>query len=132
MKQIPNRLECAYCIRNSDRGGECSSRLYSEKQHSDLQGCLAFKADERGCIRNSDFKISVPLYNAFPFTNAWSTDWLVDGKDSPVRIRIIYGLTWDTRSGNILVHCNCDYFVNEFADDYKCGNKKPMLKLVKG
>lgn len=132
MKNVPNRLECAYCTRNRNKGGECSTRTYSTKEYSDLQGCLAFKADKRGCIRTKDFRVLIPMYQEFPFVDSWTTDFLVDDNSNPVKINKIYGITWDSRGGNIAVHCNCDFFVNEYANDYKDENKEPMLRLVKG
>ena len=53
-KDLPNRLECAYCKRNHKHGGECLGKDINRNE----TGCLFFIMDERGCIRNltEDFK----------------------------------------------------------------------------
>lgn len=127
IKDIPNRLQCAYCIRNRSHGGEC----YAQKTINDEKGCLVFKPDPKGCIRDSDFKISVPLYYEFKPLNTWWDDWEVNGVDTEIRINRITGLTWDTKQGNLIIYCNCDYYVNEYQDDYVKPGEKPNLKIVK-
>lgn len=127
MKPIPNRLECAYCIRNNSHGGECSS----QRSPYDEKGCLIFKPDERGCIRNDDIKIPVPLYHDFPLLNTWCNDWQYKGVDTEIKINRIYGLRWNGKKGLLIVYCNCDYFVNEYHENYEETKDKPILKLIK-
>jgi hypothetical protein len=127
MKEIPNKLQCAYCIRNRTHGGECTT----QKPVCDEKGCLIFKPDERGCIRNTDLKIKIPLYHDFPLLNTWCDYWTIRGVDTEVKVNRIYGISWDNKKGNLVVHCNCDYFINEYHDDYKESDDKSILKIVK-
>ena len=127
MKKVPNRLECAYCIRHYTHGGECEGK----KNINDESGCLIFKADERGCIRNRDFKVPVPLYGEFPVLNSWCDNYQINEVDTELRIKRIYGLNWDTRRGMLIVYCNCDYFINEFHDNYVEPKNKTILKVIK-
>ncbi len=126
MKKVPNRLECAYCLRHFTHGGECKGK----EHNNDVSGCLIFKFDERGCIRNKDLRLQFPLYREIPPLGCWSSGWEKNGNDTEVKIRNIYGLTWDNRGGYLNVHCNCDYFVNEFLEGDSDSNK-PVLKIIK-
>jgi hypothetical protein len=127
MKTIPNKLHCAYCIRNQTHGGEC----ITQRSAYDETGCLIFEPDERGCIRNNDLKITVPLYHDPPLLNTWCDDWEYHGVPTSIRIKRIHGLKWDTKKGCLIVDCNCDYFVNEFHDDFKKTSQRPRLAIVK-
>ncbi len=125
MTKIPNKLECAYCIRAFSHGGECRDNKFND------QGCLAFKLDPRGCIRQGDYRITMPLYHKFPQLRVWNKDWQVYGVDTEIRINEIYGIDWDTREGRLIVSCRCDYFINEYHEDYKVEDSAPRLKLIK-
>lgn len=46
-KNLPNRLECVYCTRNKEHGGECRGKSPNRNE----EGCLYFNFDDRGCIR---------------------------------------------------------------------------------
>lgn len=127
MKEIPNRLQCAYCIRNYSHGGECQGK----NTNSDLEGCLVFKADEKGCIRNSDFRISIALYKDFPLLNTWCDYWQLNEVDTEIRVKRIYGFKWDAKIGALIVSCNCDYYINEYHEDYEEPKQKPNLKIIK-
>jgi hypothetical protein len=127
MKDIPQQLECSYCIRNRTHGGECGS----EKSYYDPNTCLIFKADERGCIRNKDSGLYFPLYHDIPLLNTWCNDWQINGVDTSIRINRIQGLKWDSKKGNLVVLCNFDYFINEYHEDYKEPRGKSILKIVK-
>lgn len=122
--KIPNELECAYCIRNYAHGGECKAPKYSHG------GCLIFKLDSRGCIRHGDFRIAIPLYFNFPQLETWCDYWQINGVDTEIRIIKIYGIDWDTRRGELIVNCRCDYFINEYHKDYKEPDR-PRLKIIK-
>lgn len=126
MKHVPNKLECAYCKRNSSHGGEC----YDNKICSD-SGCMLYKPDERGCINNKDFNISFGLYHEVPLLNTWTDGWTFRGVETEIRINRIQGLTWDTKGGYLEVHCNCDIFINEYHDDYVETPQRPKLTIVK-
>ncbi|MDQ0150582.1 hypothetical protein ACFO6R_12645 [Eubacterium multiforme] len=126
MDNVPNRLECAYCIRHYRHGGECNGKT----NNLDEKGCLVFKLDKKGCIRNKDFVLKIPLFYEVPLLNTWNNDWKVNGEDTEIRITKIYGLTWDKEKGYIKLHCNCDYYINEFSNTHK-DNKKPILKIIK-
>lgn len=123
---IPNRLQCAYCIRHYTHGGECSG-----SPNTDLKGCLVFKADSKGCIRNKDMIIEIPLYDEFPMIDTWSDKWTFNNVDTLIKINKIYGFKWDTKKGYLKVICNCNYYVNEFHEDYIEPNEKPILKIIK-
>ncbi|MBV4417177.1 hypothetical protein KM789_13270 [Clostridium tyrobutyricum] len=127
MKKVPNRLQCAYCIRNCTHGGECNG----QNSPSDIQGCLVFKLDKRGCIRNRDVRIPVPLYGSIPRLDEWCDDYTLNEVDTELRIKRIYGFDWDTKSGYLMVRCNCDYFINEFSEDYIEPKSKAILKVIK-
>lgn len=127
MKEVPNRIKCAYCIRHYSHGGECNG----QQSTSDEKGCLIFRADEKGCIRNGDFKISVPMYYEFPPLNTWCKDWEINGIDTEIRIKTIQGLNWDKTKGYLIVHCNCDYYINEYHDEYVEAKQKPKFKIIK-
>lgn len=125
IKDIPNYLECAYCIRNHSHGGECRSPKHSDK------GCLGFKLDPKGCIRQTDMKIPVPLYHDFPQIGEWCDYWMVNGQETEVRIDFIRGIQWDSKKGYLIIRCRVDYYVNEYRDDYEELKSKPKLKLIK-
>lgn len=127
MKEIPSQLQCAYCMRNGSHGGECTSK----RSCYDISGCLIFKADEKGCIRNRDFKISIPLYHDFPFLNTWCDDWQINGVDTKLKVTRIHGFKWDTKTGELIVHCNCDYYINEYHDNYIEPKDKSIFKIIK-
>ena len=125
--EIPNRLECAYCIRSRSHGGECTGK----RNNNDEVGCLVFKLDNRGCIRNSDFKLPVPLYSNIPPIDCWVNDYTMKGLETEIRINRIYSLSWDSKNGYLYIHCNCDYYINEYHEDYKEDIEKPKLKIIK-
>lgn len=127
MNEIPSQLQCAYCIRNTGHGGECTSK----KSTYDVSGCLIFKADEKGCIRNKDFGIRIKMYQDFPLLNTWYDYWQLNDVDTEIRVTRIYGLKWDIKTGELIVQCNCDYYINEFHEDYKEPKQKPNLTIVK-
>lgn len=121
MSKIPNNLECAYCIRNYTHGGEC-------QEHKN--GCLAFKMDPRGCIRRKDIRLKFPLYHDIPFLNTWDNNWMINNLDSEIKITRIHGISWDSKKGNVIVHCNIEYFINEYHEAYTKPPKK--FELIKG
>lgn len=123
MKEVPQKLQCSYCLRNRHKGGECNE-LSSN-------GCLFFKMDERGCIRNHDYTIKLPLYHEFPLLNTWCDFWQIGGVDSEVRVKKIYGIDWDSKTAELIIKCNIDYFINEYHNNYKEPNIKPKLKIIK-
>lgn len=123
MKDIPSHLQCAYCERNRDRGGECNG---------EEKGCLFFKADKRGCIRNANLELPVRVYDEAPLINKWYDGYELFGVDTEIRVRRIFGFKWDERKGFMYIYCDCDYFVNEFHEDYKEPSKKPNLIVIKG
>jgi hypothetical protein len=127
MKEIPKKLQCAYCIRNCTHGGECTAK----RSPYDESGCLIFKADEKGCIRNKDLKIPVALYNEIPIVDRWCDNYTLCGVETELRIRRIHYLSWDKHSGYLYIHCNCDYYVNEFHEDYTEPKDKTILKVIK-
>ena len=124
MKDIPNRLECAYCIRNYTHGGECQKPKYSDT------GCLAFKADPKGCIRRGDLRFEVPIYFNFPPRGVWDKSWAMNGVDTDIRINRIESIGWNKKKGTVIVYCDCEYYVNEYHENYKAQKKKPVFKLV--
>ena len=124
MEKIPNHLECAYCIRSHMHGGECQKPRYDER------GCLAFKPDPKGCIRRDDVKIEVPIYFDFRPLGTWDDSWAMNGVDTKIKIDRILGISWNKTKGTLIVHCRCEYYVNEYHEDYKKPKKKPVLKLV--
>jgi hypothetical protein len=125
MKEIPSRLQCAYCLRNHTHGGECYHQKFSDT------GCLAFSLDEKGCIREQDIKITVPLYRDIPQINVWNDGWEMNGVETKVKISRIQNLNWDIKKGNLIIYCNCIYYVNEFHESYKDGDNKPKLRIIK-
>lgn len=127
MKEIPNKLQCAYCIRNRIKGGECRA----ERSPYDESGCMIFKVDEKGCIRNKDLTIPVALYDEIPLLNVWTKGYTYNEVSTEIRIRRIEGLRWDKQSGYLYIYGNCDYYVNEYHDDYKTPKEKPNLKIIK-
>lgn len=125
MSNIPARFECAYCTRYKLHGGEC----FGKESNKD-SGCLFFRMDNRGCIRNRDLKLSVPIYHEIPKVGVWNDDWKLNEVDTEIKINKINALDWDPRRGNIIIFCNIDYFINEFHEDYK-ENQKSNLKIIK-
>jgi len=126
-KDLPNRLECAYCKRCHKHGGECQGK--SSNRNED--GCLYFTMDEKGCIRNTDSSIPFSLYSEIPPLGMWKDGWVLYNQDTEIRITKIYGLSWNERKGYLYVKCNFDYYVNEFCEEYKKESNKPNLKVIK-
>lgn len=124
MKHVPNWLECSYCIRSHMHGGECNCKVNN-------QGCMIFKPDARGCIRNKDFKIAFSIYQEIPLLNVWQDGWTVNDIPTEIKIVHIYGLTWNKTDSCLIVHCNCNYFVNEYSNDYVEAAEKPKLTIIK-
>jgi hypothetical protein len=89
-----------------------------------------FKPDPKGCIRDGDLKLKIPLYHNIPPMKTWDDSWTMGGIDTEIRIERIIGLDWDTRKGTLIIYCRCSYYINEFHEDYKKPQKKPVLKLV--
>nr|WP_321027202.1 hypothetical protein [Clostridium neonatale] len=127
-KDLPNRLECAYCRRSRRHGGECQEKSLNKNE----DGCLYFDMDKRGCIRNSTLEIPFPLYKNIPPLNAWDDSWTMCGIETEIRIREILGLRWNTKEGTLIVTANCDYYVNDLSEKYKRENSKPKLQVIKG
>lgn len=125
MKEIPTRLQCAYCLRNNTHGGECYHQKFNDT------GCLAFLLDPKGCIREADIKITVPLYREIPLINSWNNGWEMNGVETEVRVKTIRNLQWDNKKGNIIMYCRCEYYVNEYHENYKDSQSKPKLRIVK-
>jgi len=94
-------------------------------------GCLIFKTDPRGCIRNDDLKIEFPLYSEIPPLNTWCDHWSLNGVDTEISIKNIKALNWNVKRGSLIIHCWCEYYVNEYHENYVEPKKKPKLKLVK-
>lgn len=128
MKEVPNRLQCAYCTRIFSKGGECQGK----KSTNDIEGCLVFKADEKGCIRNDDLRLPIPLYGEIPMLNVWNDNYTLRGVETEIRIKRIHGLSWNTKRGLLYVHCNCDYYENEYSKNYEEPKDKTKLKVIKG
>lgn len=129
MKDIPVRLECYYCIRAVTHGGQCSG-----KNNSPAQGCLAFKADPRGCIRSTHATLQIPIYHEIPLPGVWTDEFELNDKETELKITYIRGIGWDNRKGYLKVKCDINYWENDFAEDYQDSKDtmKPVLKLVKG
>ena len=127
MQEIPNQLQCAYCIRSSIHGGECAGK----KSPYDVSGCLIFKVDERGCIRSSDLKIPIALYGEIPLLHQWCDNWQLNNVSTEIKISRIQGLTWNAKAEHLIIHCNCDYFINEYHDDYIKPKEKSIFKIIK-
>jgi len=128
VNKLPNILECAYCIRNSQHGGECHGKPVNHEK-----GCLGFERDNRGCIRSGDFLLSVPILYDFPLLNVWNQEWQIHGYDTEMRVKKIYGIRWDKGNGELLVSCNCEYFIDEFAENHQGEKPEPkaVLKVIK-
>lgn len=122
MKDIPNKLECSYCARNLTHGGECKSPTYSDR------GCMAFKMDDRGCIKKSNGRIEFPINHPIPMVGEWCNDFENNGIDTSIRINKIIGVIW-SKNATIILICEFEYFENEFHDSFD--KKKPILKIVK-
>lgn len=125
MKEILSRLQCAYCLRNHTHGGECYHQKFNDT------GCLAFIADEKGCIREEDINIIVPLYRDIPQINVWNDGWEMNGVETKVIISRVQSLKWDTKKGSLIICCRCNYYINEYHENFKAGNEKPKLRIVK-
>ncbi|WP_417203737.1 hypothetical protein [Acetoanaerobium sticklandii] len=123
MKHIPNKLECSYCARNLTHGGECKSPAYSDR------GCMAFKMDERGCIKKCNGRIEFPINYTIPMVGEWRNDFENRGIDTSIKINRIIGIDWNSRKGTIIIICEFEYFENEFHENFV--KKKPALKIVK-
>lgn len=121
---IPTRLQCYYCMRNYTHGGEC------QKPKRDDTGCLVFKADPKGCIRQDDLRIEVPMFYNFPPLDTWDDSWTMNGVDTELKIVRVNGISWNKQRCTLILHCRCEYYVNEYHEDYKKPDKKPVLKLV--
>ena len=124
--KVPNKLECAYCIRHHIHGGECEG-----KKRNDENTCLIFKLDPKGCIRNGDFKMPVSLFKDVPPIYHWTTGYTINNIDTEIRINIIKHISWDKERGYLYLHCNCDYYINEYHEDYREPTEKPKLKIIK-
>ncbi|NOW93105.1 hypothetical protein BCD91_005128 [Clostridium beijerinckii] len=126
-KDLPNRLECAYCKRNHRHGGECHGKDINRNE----TGCLFFSMDSRGCIRTQDLILPFNLYMDIPPLNMWEDSWTVCENDTEVRINKIYALSWDNQKGLLKVKANVDYYINEFSEEYINNKNKPILKVIK-
>ena len=129
MKEIPGRLQCAYCERNYRHGGECHRPSVKESEG----GCLAFKADPKGCIREADLRLAYPLYYDIPPLNTWDDNWTINDRETAVAITRVKGIKWDKRQGQLILYCECRYYVNDFSENQTepQPNEKPKLKRVK-
>jgi hypothetical protein len=92
---------------------------------------MVFKPDPRGCIRADDLKINIPLYKEIPPLRTWWDEWSVGGVDTDIKIDYIKGIKWDKKRGYLVLHCKCEYYINEYHEDYKQPEKKPCLKIIK-
>lgn len=126
-KDLPNRLECAYCKRNHRHGGECHGKDINRNE----TGCLFFSMDSRGWIRTQDLILPFNLYMDIPPLNMWEDSWTVCENDTEVRINKIYALSWDKQKGLLKVKANVDYYINEFSEEYINNKNKPILKVIK-
>ncbi|MDR3598420.1 hypothetical protein [Clostridium sp.] len=126
-KDLPNRLECAYCQRSNKHGGECRGKDINRYE----TGCLYFNMDSKGCIRNADLKIPFSLYSEIPPLGMWSDKWTLYDNETEIRLNKIYSISWEKTKGYLYVHANCDYYINEFCEGYKPEKNKPNLKVIK-
>ena len=127
MKDIPARLQCGYCERNFRHGGECQRPSIQGSEG----GCLAFRLDPKGCIRQKDFILSFPLFYDIPLLKMWDDNWTINGMSTEMCIERIYGIKWDTKKGQLILYCECKYYINEFRDNYVEPKEKPKLRRVK-
>lgn len=125
MKDIPAHLECAYCERNYNVGGECRS-------NERLKGCLAFKLNPLGCIKNMQTCLGVPLYYDVPAIGIWNEEWTINGLATKFKINEYLGIKWNSKKGLLRLFVRISYFENEFAEDFLKKNVAPELKLIKG
>jgi len=127
-KDLPNRLECAYCKRNYSHGGECNGKGINKNE----EGCLFFQCDERGCIRRADIKFPIEIYDNIPPVGTWEHDrWGLYGEDTSIKIHSIKGLNWDKKRGLLFIYADCSYYVNEFSESYIEEESKPKLRVIK-
>lgn len=126
MERMPTELECAYCIRNTNRGGECPQ---GKKNNS--YGCMIFKPDPRGCIRWGYFEIPFPLFKEIPSLNTWNKGWYINEVDTEIKITNIREVKWDREKQKIIICCDLNYFINEYHEDYKDPMEKPKLRVIK-
>lgn len=119
------KVQCAYCIRNRQHGGECNGK-------QDLKSCTLFKQDSRGCIRNTDTRLEIPLFFQITPLNVWSNDWEIKGHDTEVKINRIYGLDWDKTKGLLRLHCNIDYYINDLEENEDKPISKVIFKVIDG
>lgn len=127
-KDLPNRLECAYCSRSDSHGGECPGKSINRNE----EGCLFFKCDDRGCIRTNDIKLPFNLYENIPPLGVWEHNrWILYGKDTSIKIERIKGIEWDKQQGVLYLRATCKYFINEFCEGYEKEKNKPKLKIIK-
>lgn len=126
-EDLPNRLECSYCKRCIKHGGECFGKSHNRNE----EGCLYFKMDEKGCIRNADLSIPFSLFSDIPPLGMWKDGWLIYKQSTEIRINKIYSLSWNERKGVLYVKCNYDYYINEFCEGYKNISNKANLKIIK-
>nr|WP_236886756.1 hypothetical protein [Clostridium beijerinckii] len=75
-------------------------------------GCLYFRMDENGCIRNSDQNIPFNLYSDISSVGMWRDVWTIYNQDTKIRINTIYTLSWNERKVLLYIKCNFDYFIN--------------------
>ncbi|NRT61802.1 hypothetical protein BJV45_003136 [Clostridium saccharoperbutylacetonicum] len=127
-KDFHNRLECPYCKRSEEHGGECKGKSIVRSRD---EGCLYFDMDEKGCIRNTDQKIPFNLYSDIPPIGMWQDGWTICNQRTMIKIKKIYALSWNDRKGLLYVKCNLEYFINEFSEEFEKQESKPNLKVIK-
>lgn len=115
------KVQCAYCIRNRQHGGECNGK-------QDLKSCTLFKQDPRGCIRNENISIKIPVLHTIPPLKFWWKGWEINGIDTEIKLNHILGLGWDKDNVNLVIYANIDYYINDFqTKDYKS-----LFKVIEG
>lgn len=116
MTDIPNILQCEYCERNYEHGGEC--RMVQRGKHT---GCLAFKEDTRGCLRRKEGILAIPLFYPIPVAGVWSNDEFEDV--GALRIIRYQSIQW----GKSTLRIGCEY---EYYSPFETGEKKQRTKLI--